>query len=111
MKSNQLQQVKAWLGAGLACATLVAGPVGAQTAPNLPPGVQDVVKLARAGINEDIILTQVKTAGASYQLSADQIIYLSSQGVSQNVLRALMASGPVPDGAPVPVPVTPPNPP
>ena len=112
MKRNQLQHVKAWLGAGLACATLVAGPVGAQTAPNLPPGVQEVVKLARAGISEDIILTQVKTAGASYQLSADQIIYLSSQGVSQNVLRALMASGPIPDGgpAPVPVPVTPPPP-
>ncbi len=55
---------------------LAAGtPAAAQTPPpTLPPGVQDVVKLARAGLSDDVILAQIKSAGASYALTADQII-------------------------------------
>lgn len=92
-------------GAGLAAAQ----DAGAA----LPPGVQDVVKLAKAGISEDIILAQVRSSGATYSLSADQIIHLTQQGVSQNVIKTLMASAPEPTTAPVPppapaVPIAPP---
>jgi hypothetical protein len=59
---------------------------------NLPAGVQDVVKLTKAGMSEDVILAQVKNAGATYNLTADQLIYLSDQGVSQNVIKSLMAA-------------------
>jgi hypothetical protein len=72
----------------------------AQTPPNsqaaavsLPAGVQDVVTLTRAGIGEDPILAKVKNAAMSYNLTAEQIIYLRDQGVSENVITALIGSG------------------
>src|SRR5258708_38365811 len=58
--------------------------------PPLPSRVQDVVKLTKAGLSEDVILSQVKSAGVTYNLTADQLIYLTGQGVSQNVIKALI---------------------
>jgi len=96
MKTNALFPKTGWATA-LGCLVLVLASWGpwltcqGQSDPaNLPPGVQDVLKLTRAGLSEDLILTQVKTAGATYTLTADQIIYLSNQGVSQNVIKALL---------------------
>jgi len=63
-----------------------------QVPPNLPPGVQDVVKLVKAGLSEDVILAQIKNAGASYNLSADQLIYLKDQGVTQTEIKALIGT-------------------
>lgn len=81
--------------------------------PNLPAGVSDAIKLTRAGIAEEIILTQIRNQGTAYNLTADQVIYLSNQGVSQNVIKALFSGGkpggvPAPaNPAPVPLPSTP----
>ena len=58
----------------------------------LPPGVDDVVKLAHSGLGDDVILAKIRNDGASYSLTSDQIIYLSHAGVSQNVLAALLQS-------------------
>ncbi|HWF19207.1 MAG TPA: DUF6600 domain-containing protein, partial [Verrucomicrobiae bacterium] len=88
------------------------GIVQAQNAPvNLPPGVQDVLKLSQAGVGEDVIMAQVKNTGATYNLNADQLIYLTKSGVSQNVIRALITgnTGGVPVAAPAPVPATAPS--
>jgi len=88
-------------------------------AQSLPPGVQDVVKLAQAGISDDVILTQIKDNGANYNLTADQIIYLKEKGVSQPVIKALVASGtaapvvsavPAAQPAPAPAPAVAPAP-
>jgi hypothetical protein len=77
----------------------------AQTATtNLPPAIQDVIKLTRAGITEEVILAELKSAGVSYKLTPDQIIYLSNQGVSESVIQALIRSE-------APVPAPPPGPP
>ena len=64
----------------------------------LPPGVDEVVKLAREGMGDEVILAKIKNDGASYSLTSDQIIYLSKAGVSQNVLAALLQnkSGSIP---------------
>src|SRR6185437_15765476 len=113
MKKNISQAFKKNLFTPLLCAaigfTLLNTSGFAQTAaPALPPGVQDVLKLSQAGLGEDVILSQVKTAGATYQLNADQIIYLSKAGVSQNVIKALISGNNA--GAPaavVPAPVIP----
>jgi hypothetical protein len=94
------------LAAGLAVSVAQAQT----TPPALPAGVQDVVKLTQAGLSEDVILSQVKNAGASYNLSTDQLIYLSKSGVSQNVIKALMTTGASSAAvapAPVAVPVAP----
>jgi len=93
----------------------------AQTAPSLPPGVQDVVKLVKAGLGEEVVLAQIRSTGAYYNLSADQLVYLQAQGVTQNEIKALLGSGsptvpanPAPAPAPVPTPAAtapPPAPP
>ena len=107
---------------GLGVAALAAGlylqafrvTCPAQTVPALPPGVQDVVKLVRAGLDEDVVLAHLRNAGAFYNLSADQLIYLHDQGVTPSEIKALLGTAtapapatPVPLPAPVPAPVTP----
>lgn len=118
MKLNSLYGTwfRRWLPAVLVVALMLAeaGLAAAQDAgATLPPGVQDVVKLAKAGISEDIILAQVRSSGATYSLSAEQIIYLTQQGVSQNVIKTLMASaaGPTAVSAPTSAPAAPVAPP
>ena len=79
---------------------------------SLPPGVQDVVKLSRAGMSDDVILTQIRNQGAFYNLNADQIVYLKDQGVSQAVIKALISpANPGPGAAAAPAPAAPPPPP
>jgi Family of unknown function (DUF6600) len=84
------------------------GPVQAQTvATNLPPAIQDVIKLTRAGMTEEVILAQLQSAGVSYKLTPDQLIYLSNQGVSQKVIQALIrneAPGPAVASIPEAIP-------
>ena len=99
----------ACLAACLALQT-TAIPCLAQTAPSLPPGVQDVVKLVKGGLGEEVVLAQIRNTGAYYNLSADQLIYLQGQGVTQNEIKALLGSGSptVPaNPAPAPTPAVP----
>jgi TonB family protein len=60
--------------------------------PVLPQSALDSLKLARAGIGEDIILRQLRHA-APVDLTADQIIYLTNAGVSQSIVKALVDGG------------------
>jgi hypothetical protein len=73
------------------CPAQTTAPADTPTIPqDLPPGAQDVVKLTQAGLDEDVIVAQVRSGGHIYRLTADQIIELSNAGVSQNVIRALI---------------------
>jgi len=90
----------------IGCLCWNGGTAGrAQSAPaNQSPQLQEVVKLTQAKMSDDVILQYVKNSGASYNLSADDILYLNSQGVSQAVISALLASkssAPAPTAAPV----------
>lgn len=58
------------------------------------PNVQEVVKLSKAHMSDDVILSYIKNSGVSYALSADDILYLNSQGVSQPVISALLQAQP-----------------
>jgi len=81
----------------------------AQTpAPGLSPDLQEVVKLSQAKMTDDVIKTFIINSGKSYRLSADDIIYLNSQGVSSGVISALQATATV---APTPPPAPEPQPP
>jgi hypothetical protein len=59
-------------------------------AAGLPPGVSDVVKLVQAGMKEDVVLAKIRNDGLSYNLTTDQIIYLSNAGIPQDIIAALM---------------------
>ncbi|HEY3913820.1 MAG TPA: hypothetical protein VGN61_04965, partial [Verrucomicrobiae bacterium] len=77
----------------------------AQTAPpaNLSPDLQEIVKFAQAHMTDDVILAYIKNSGKTYNLSADDMLYLNSQGVSQPVITALLqakSSAPAPASAP-----------
>src|ERR1039458_2811806 len=118
MKSEERMNGKAPLNLALACMTIgwlcwsVGNTCRAQTAPaNLSPDLQEVVKLSQAHMGDDVILNYVRNSGKSYKLSADDLIYLNSQGVSQSVISALQsstsASPPPPPVALAPAPPAP----
>ena len=100
----------------LACAVIGwlcchAGNTGnAQTPPpTLSPELQEVVKLSQSHMGDDVIVNYIRSSGKSYKLGADDLIYLSSQGVSQGVISALQSASsaspnPPPAAAPAPAP-------
>lgn len=108
MKTNHLREFRRLLALSTACLWLGGlgglsdGIAQAQTAPaNFSPGLQEVLKLTQAHMPEEVVLAYVKNSGQSYNLTADDILYLSSQGVSQGVLTALLQSKSALPAAPV----------
>ena len=49
----------------------------------------EIVKLSRAGVDEDVILSFLDNVG-TVNLGADQIIYLKQQGVSRDIISAML---------------------
>jgi hypothetical protein len=81
----------------LACAVLAAACGGAtglaraqDASTTVSPGLQQVVNLSKAGMSDDFIQTYITNSGRNYGLSVNDIIYLHQQGVSDNVIKALM---------------------
>jgi len=88
---------QAILAVGVACLILgdaISSAAEATTAPpNLTPALSEVLKLSQAHLADDVILGYIKNSGAAYSLSANDILYLNSQGVSQPVISALLQNG------------------
>ena len=65
----------------------------AQTQPanpsGLSPDLQEVVKLSQEQMSDDVVINYIKNSGKTYTLTADDLIYLKDQGVSQGVISAL----------------------
>jgi hypothetical protein len=59
----------------------------------LPYGVEDVVKLSRAQIGDDVILNYIRNTGTIYNLAPADIVYLRNTGVSDRVLNAMLDQG------------------
>src|SRR5271170_7890584 len=79
----------------IAAGLLIIGGAGlcqAQTPPSRAVVISEVVKLSQAHQSDDVILGYLRNGGATYALTADEIIYLNSQGVSQKVIAALQSS-------------------
>ena len=71
--------------------TATATPPASDAAPaKLPYGVDDVLKLSRAQISEDITLNYVKNSGTIYNLSPRDIVYLRNEGVSDKVINTML---------------------
>ncbi len=66
-------------------------PSAVQAAPaRLPYGVDDVLKLTKAQVGEDLVINFVLNSGTVYNLRANDIVYLRNQGVSERVLTTMM---------------------
>ncbi|HWX19572.1 MAG TPA: hypothetical protein VN578_06665 [Candidatus Binatia bacterium] len=71
-----------------------AASASVTTAIKLPYGVDDVVKLSRAQISEEIILNYVRNSGTVYNLGPNDLVYLRNQGVSDHVVNAMLDQRP-----------------
>jgi hypothetical protein len=67
---------------GLLCLSLVWGQA--------PLTKDSVIKMVKAGLAEDVILSMVKSQPANYVLSADDLIVLKAAGVPDKVVTAMV---------------------
>ena len=68
----------------------VVPQVSAGVKVRLPYGVDDVLKLCRGQVNEDVVVAYVQSSGIPFSLSANDIVYLKQQGVSDRIVGAML---------------------
>ena len=80
-----------------------------ESAVQLPEGVDDILKLSRGKVHEDVTLAFVEGSGRRFNLTASQILELHKEGVSDRVLAAMLrgSSIPAPEGPQAPLPPAP----
>ena len=110
MKNNLLVRLllatgaMCWLSASVSFgadtnSAAATGSVTAQLAtpapapPRLPYGAEDVLKLSRAQIGDDVILNYIHGMGTVYNLKPADIVYLKNAGVSERVINAMLSQG------------------
>ena len=69
--------------------TPTAAPADAAPA-KLPYGVEDVLKLSRAQVSEDVTLNFIRNSGTIYNLAPKDIVYLRNEGVSDRVINTMI---------------------
>ena len=67
------------------------------------PSYQDIVQMTRSGVPEANIIAQIRNSGAAYSINADDITYLTQNGVSSNVILELQSRAVGNYAAPPPV--------
>jgi hypothetical protein len=72
--------------------TSTTAPADAAPA-KLPYGVEDVLKLSRAQVSEDVTLSFIRNSGTIYNLAPKDIVYLKNEGVSDHVINAMLDQG------------------
>lgn len=61
---------------------------------DLSPGLADIIRLAQAHVDENVILAFIHNSSQTYSPTADEILYLSDLGLSQTVIAALFKQKP-----------------
>lgn len=87
--------------AALSVVALVFALAGAAHAQS----VDDVIKLTKEGIGEDVIVTMVQKAEKGFDLKAEDVINLKKAGVSEKVIAAMLknkAGAPAAPAVPAP---------
>jgi len=56
----------------------------------LPYGVEDVLKMSRAQVSDDVIATYIHNTGTIYGLGPNDIVYLKDQGVSDRIINTML---------------------
>ncbi|MBA4148224.1 MAG: hypothetical protein H0X66_08910 [Verrucomicrobia bacterium] len=62
----------------------------AETPSQLSPGTLEIIKLLNAGVEQDVLLGFIGNATNLFDLSADDLIYLQSEGVPSEVTTAML---------------------
>lgn len=63
-----------------------------------------VIKLVKAGLSDDLIVSTISAQAGTYDTSTDGLIALKSAGVSDKVVAAMVAKAAAPQLAPTPLP-------
>ena len=71
-----------------------------------PLGLDDIKALSRAGLSDDVIISQIRSTHTTYHLSAADIIDLHNSGVSQHVIDYMINTANLAGAAPAPPPPT-----
>ena len=76
----------------LSAISLCAGESSSATSDSskLAPALEEVVKLSKAGVADVVTLAYVKNSGMSYSLDAQDVLRLQEQGVSSQVVTAML---------------------
>ena len=61
--------------------------------PRLSAGLDEIVKLAKAGVDESVILAFIQSSSVAYRPSAPEIIKLRELGISSAITTALLRRG------------------
>ncbi len=64
-----------------------------------------VIKLVKAGLSDDLIVTTINASPGTYDISADALIALKSAGASDKIIAAILARGTTTGPAPIAPPV------
>src|SRR6267378_3661769 len=84
------------------------GPV---TPPSdISPAAAEVIKLASSGVADDVILAYINNSQGSFELSANEVLYLKDLGISSQVVTAMInrdttLRGQIAQNAPPPQPI------
>lgn len=60
-----------------------------QLPPGLSPGLAEIIRMAQAHVDENVIAEYIRSSGVAYAPTADELLYLSDLGLSQTTLAAL----------------------
>jgi hypothetical protein len=57
---------------------------------NISPGAAEVVRLAESGVGDDVVLAYIQNSQATFNLGADDVLYLRDLGLSSPVITAML---------------------
>ncbi len=69
---------------------LAAAPVVIPEKLRISQPLSEVIRLARSGVDEGVILTYVTNSSAMFTLGAEEIVYLNDLGINSSVITAMM---------------------
>jgi len=72
----------------------------------LSSGAEDVLKLSRAKVHDDVIVAFIQNDSRRFSLSATEILHLRQEGVSDRVLTAMLGQRTADEPPPPPPPAT-----
>ncbi len=67
--------------------TLVSG---AQDSSSHTPTIRDVIAMKQAGLSDDLVIAKIRQANKPADLSADELVALKKQNISDAIVKALM---------------------